>query len=413
MQTEEEILESKSHVLDEALDEAVIPPQDIKVDEEVARQLQVATEQIGVLTDLYHTINEEGVSQADIDALKGVRSSLEQHNLPLPAIGLENYDGLFTPMRTSVNLKVSNESILKSITDTIKEWFYKLIDWVAKVLQWFKARKYSDTQIMQKVDKAQSKLDLARGLFVGIVAANTLSTRDLQPQYDALAGELLTNVQLPKNAMTLVAFGNGEYSMELRRKLDKAQDLSKNLLTEVSELRDFVLGKSQDLNFSTGTGDQLVALAKDIADFNTESDDPNFFLKDKDLGNRFYENIRMIKQRRTFSIEFIYSTYAKVADELRKVRRFELKDSQIPAEYFQAAFESIHKALIALREIIDAYYRLSITQWKATATFINFYLRAYEITRKDRMDNLVDDVARVTIEKLNKGVDELKASLGI
>lgn len=412
MIVDEDVLFEEQRTLAQAIE--ADPEAGVKRDELVTETLGVALENLGTLIDLRHTIQSEGVSSHDITALKQIHSSMESFGLAVPVSpSLEAYSSLFTPTRSSLNLKVSNEAIGAAILATIKEMFRMLVDFVAKTIRWIKSLTMSEDLIRGRMIEITKSLSQLESNWRSMEAMNKLSTRSLTDKYYAAAEVCLADPKLPRSKLGLLAFGSKEDIRKITTVLSEAQKYGGLLLDQIRLVRQVLEGTKPEWDFDSHIGPRLTTIAKDMQDLDSESDDPNYFINNKNVGIAFYENTRDIVKREVYGYRFIYDIYGKCADELRKVTRFNFDESKVPVAVIQGAVASINEGIKALNDLVEVFHKIPLYQYKVTATYCNFFIQANDIVKADFYANIVTDVSNAGFKALDKKFDEIKRGLGI
>ncbi|QEM41821.1 hypothetical protein [Pseudomonas phage vB_PaeM_PS119XW] len=390
------------------------PVRGVQLDPNLQEKLHAALEHISTLDDLRSTIRAEGVSSHDITALRGIHSSMEAIGLNVPVLpSLENYNALFTPTRTSLNLKVSNEAIGSAIMATIKEWFHVLVDFIVKTIRWVKSVEMNDEVIQGRIVSINEKIVKLESNWKEMQALNRLGNRNLDRKYYEAAEVVLLDPKLPRSDIGLLAFGVDDDLRRIRNIQQEAQKFGAQLLEQIRQLRQVMDRSRLELGFESHIGPRLQSLAETLKNMDSQSDDPNFYIKHKRVGIRFFEDTKRMLKREPITYKFIYELYGKCADELRKVNRFDLEESVVPLPKLQAVIANVNAGIEALNDMVKVFSRIPLYQYKAGATYANFFIKAHDIVREDFYAHVASDVANAAWDKLIKRFEDIKRELGI
>lgn len=163
------------------------------------KQMQQAVISLELLRDLKFTIAKRGVSQDDIRSVFEIRSSLEAIGIESEVVpSLEQYGTLsYTEERSGVNLRVATESIGTTIANVIKAMIKKLIEYIAKMVQWFRKTFMGEKALQAQLSSTVKVVETLRD-------KNREFIREYgQPKdYDKLSQEYVTEV-LTKHGLRL------------------------------------------------------------------------------------------------------------------------------------------------------------------------------------------------------------------
>ena len=171
-------------------------------------QMDVALEAINALKVIHDTISVEGVSVDDLRSISQIRDTLAGTGIVLSSTtSLESFTGLVTPYRSGLNLKVSNETIGRTVIDTIKKWIGLLFDAITRSIQWIKSALKNDTLVTARIKTFDTAAIKMFGIYKYIQNVNPRSQNELLPLLEALANTNLNEGGLPRCPAVAVALG--------------------------------------------------------------------------------------------------------------------------------------------------------------------------------------------------------------
>lgn len=422
MLSDEEILDDKTQSLDTALQELEAQRDDVDAGPVNAtvrdvlkdQQLTIAVECIEQLTDLYHTISQEGVSAYDVQALRAIQSRMTEISVlgGNTRVALENYEGLFTPTRSPLNQTVSQEAILVEFGRIIKEWFLKLVDFCMDVVKWVKNVKDSEIVINLRTRNMNDELTNAKLHLSNMRNLNINSDRKLKLAYDEIQDAVLADPKLPKCRLTLMGFGPGPLNTEFDRYLKSVLTYGKIFATVTEDLLTILEGGNFANANATFIGSIVEDAVKEIEDFAVESSDNDYF--SKELPNLDMYNPKYVIQRKVYYIEPFNNLLKGAVSDLRRIKRFDKVNlQQAEVDRIAAAVKDLTLGIKALERVIQTISKLNNCYFKVTASYLNYYIRCFEYTREDFTANVLSDLQRAAFDKIAKAWDSMIDKLGI
>lgn len=419
MLTDSQILADKTQDLDTVLEELEAangddtgPTSSTVRDVMNDENLQVTIECMGTLVDLYNTVSQEGVSQYDVQSLRAVQAKMANiAELKIPKVALERFEGMFTPDRSMLNQNISMESIVTEITRVIKEWFLKLVDAFQDFTRWFKTRKASDAVATMRIDRMNANLIKGKQHLSSWRSLNQFGDRNLTTAYDEIQRLELTNTKLPKNKLTLMAFGPSPLNVEFDKQLRLILAFTNNLSTVAQDLHDIVVGGQAGPVKVMFSGAVLDDAVKTLLKFEETSEDENYIMDN--LPQLDLYQPKYVMQRKRYYIEMYELNISNMMRVLRGLRNFE-KNLQpgIDADRVMQCIADITLGLRATEKVVDVLMHLLSAYGKVTTVYMNYYMRCVEATREDIMNNIKDDLMRASFTKASKAWDDFIKTLG-
>lgn len=420
MLSDSEILDEKTQSLDTALqeleanhaDEAPGPVSSTVRDVLKDQQLVTAVECMGTLTDLWNTISQEGVSVYDVQVLRSVQVKMNDISaLRQPKVALERFEGLFTPTRTELNQTVSLEAVKFEFVRILKEWFLKLMDFIIDVVKWVKNVKNSEFMVKARTQAMNDELLSAKQHLTNMRNMNALSDRKLKPAYDAIQEAVLADPKLPKNKLTLMAFGPSQLNAEFDSHLRTVLNFGKIFTTVTTDLVQALEGGRYDQANATFVGSIIEDAVNELNDFTVESTDENYFAKE--LPDLDMYQPKYVLQRKSYYIEPFNQLLKVAINDLRRIKRFDKLTDDADITRVQEAVQDLTKGIKAMERTIQIIAQLNNGYFKVSASYMNYYSRCFETTRKDFTANVMDDLTRTAFDKLTKSWDKLMDSLAV
>jgi len=420
MLSDSEILEDKTQSLDEALqlletnaaDGPPGPVQSVAQDTMSDQQLMIAVECMGILADLHATISQEGVSSYDVQVLRSVQTKMAAitDNAPVK-FSLERFEGMFTPTRSGLNQTVSVEAVKFEFGRMLKEWFFKLLDFILDVVKWLKNIQNSEFIVRSRTESLNDSLTKAKQHLINMRNLNSINERKFKPAYDEIQAVVLADPKLPKCKLTLMAFGPGPLNVEFDKNLRQVLSFSKTFTTVVSDLLAVLEGGKYDQANTTFTGRLVEDAVKVIEEFGVESNDVDYFkneIKDLDMYQPKY-----VLQRKMYYIEPFNNLLKQAVNDLRRIKRFDKMTDEADIERVRGAIVDLTAGIKAIERVVAVIAKLQNCYFKVSASYLNYYSRCFEYTRQDFSEHILDDLGRAALAKADKAWDSFMDTLGV
>lgn len=419
MQTDSDILEEKTQNLDEVLTEleAVEAEEPTKLvnttvrDVMAEQQLIIAVECLGTLKDLYSTITQEGVSVYDVQTLRSVQERMNGiTSLTKPGTALEKYEGFFTKTRSSVNQTVSIEAINIEFGRILKEWFYKLLDFIIDVVKWVKNLSVNESVIRSRTERLNEQSLTAKRHLQSMRNLNVLSDRKLDGAYKLIQDAVMADPALPKNKLTIMGFGPGTYTRKFEQYIKDMLVYSKHFTAGTNTLLDILENGDQSTITNTHIGHLIEDTVKRIEEYGVCSSDEDYF--SNELPNLDMSNTRDLFQRKTFYIEPLNIMLKKAINDVRRIKRFDKVTDEATLITLQAICKDLTDGVKAIERVVAVIVQLNNCYFKVSASYINYYSRCFEHTREDFTKHIVNDLTRTAYDKIVKAWDKFLDDIG-
>lgn len=418
--SDDQYLEQKAELL-EAVDdtrvEDVLKP--IPTD-----AMETALESIHALKNISDTISVEGVSIDDLRSITQIHTTLADTGMDLgPNVSMENYVGLVTPYRSGLNLKVSNESIGKSIIETIKKWIGLLFDAITRSIQWIKSALKNDNLVQLRIKTFDNAAIKMFGIYKYIQSVNPRSQNELLPYLKELAKDNLNNGGLPKSPVVAVALGQFPLRGPVHTRLFKGlyaeiNTASDNLDARVAALQELLQSydgvdvlQGVKLN-SYDNNNELTGMIVRLDDFFVESADPDYLstIVDEDY---YVRPEHILTKREFFGYSAIYDNFTKVTNTLAKIRKVKIDYDEMDLEAVSNYIKTITQQIKDLNHIVTRLIELRAVYIKASAMLINYYIKAFDLIRSDHFNAPLSDIARGNWTKADRDMNDIKKKVGL
>lgn len=387
-------------------------------------KMDVALESITALTDISRTISVEGVSTHDIQAVETIRGNLTNCGFILDSkLSLEGYSKLVTPYRSSLNLTVSNESILKTISETIKRWIKLLYDAVIRSLQWLKSLAKHDIIVNAKIKTFDEVAIKMHGVFMYVSRVNPRVGNELFPYILKIAEDTLVKGGLPRSPATVVglnefAFKGIVYPRDFKRLhgeiLNSVSDLDQRVIT-LGDILESYKSKTVDSKLAVHLytmDSDLPRQVEELEAYFVESDDVDW-LKDNITPTYFENTAHRLNRREMYGYKNIYDSYAAASNGLSKLKDVKLEGPDVDLETISEHIKSINVYIKNLNTIVELLTKLKSVYVKSSATLINFYIQAFDLIRTDMGNVKMTDVMTGNWTKAERDMDALKKKVGL
>ncbi|ARV76763.1 virion structural protein [Pseudomonas phage Phabio] len=421
MLSDSEILDNKTQSLDEALQELEAinadepnsgPVSNTVRDTMSDQQLTIAVECIGILADLHATVSQEGISSYDVQVLRSVQAKMAEIQVGVPVKpALERYEGMFTPTRSGLNQTVSNEAIKIEFGRILKEWFYKLLDFILDVVKWFKTVMHGEYMVRSRTETLNNNITKAKQHLVNMRNLNILSERKLKQAYDEIQDAVMADPKLPKCRLTLMAFGPSALNTEFDKYLREVLLFGKTFTNTTSDLLAVLDGGEYDKAYATISGGLMKDIATKVEEFGVESSDVDYFkneLRDLDMYQPKY-----ILQRKPYYIEPFNNMLKQAINDLRRIKRFDKLTDEADIDRVRAAVLDLTEGVKAIERVVTTLIKLQNCYFKVSASYMNYYSRCFEYTRQDFQEHVLDDLGRAALAKADKAWDSFMDTLGV
>lgn len=421
MLTEDQILDEQVQTLDCALgkleehsDEPIAPNE--VGDTDVGHTLSVTVECLKATVDLYHTISIEGVSADDIKALRNIRNRMAPY-MSLPTkVALEEYEGMFTPNRTMINQVVSQEATLAEIGTTLKEWFFKFVDFVIKVVDWCRLVWNSESIIRLRLRAIDSNIQSMYNAMDDAFKRNAANGRDLSPELNKIASLVLSDPKLTRSPSMIISFGESKFSSDflngsdIRNSDSKIDRTFSLLMKSIVSLKGHV-EDNKPIAVPYDFSNEINWEADLLDDLFVASEDKDFFLEN--LGLDFWKNPKRLTIRPLFYPSHNIEQVQRLSKEFRSIKRNVNFEKLNDVDTLVKTVEGITGSVKGLERMITIKQKLLNDYYKASATYANFYIRARELLIEELVKNSTDDNTAAVIAKLNKVWEELLKKMGV
>lgn len=423
MLTEGELLDNQTQTLEEALAkladrETDVIEQTTVTDVGDVDTLLIAVECFKSSVDLYRTISKEGVSAADVQALRAIQARMAPIARLPTKVALEAYEGMFTPTRSMINQTVSQEAALAEIGKTLKEWFFIFVDFIIRVADWCRKVWNSEELIRVRLKGMDSYLQVMNNQLMDLVKYDIKLGRDPTPDLLALADTVLHDPKLTRSKSMVIAFnvGNNHASasknnVQAIKNVDKMVDRYFGvLLKSVMDLKVHI-EHNQPSIISNLPGIEINDMAKLLEELTVAVDDKDY-LADA-IRRDFWTDPKKLVTREIFAPSHNIEQVQRLAKEIRAIKRNVNFDALKEVDMLVMSIENLSEGTRGLERIIKFKQALYADYYKASATYANFYIRAREYIDEDIRRNANTDIDTVLMAKLSKAWEELLNRMGI
>lgn len=387
-------------------------------------QLKLATVAVEELVGIYNTISQEGVSSHDLADIKNITDRLAKVGMVLPKrYSLESYSKLVTPQRTSLNLEISTESIIKTVLVTLKKWIQWLVEAVTKTIRWFKSVTKADTLALKRIEFYNNAAIRAKTSYEEMVKLNDTPSSEALEQIEQITRENLKDPSLRRNRATLTAFGEPQAVLDTKTQylfLEKhTQDLlalTDRLITLVENHDTADVTKSLQLHYAN-TNDNIENTYKQLEDLFKDNTTESYFIVHKNVGMKFYEHFeKRILTREYFSYRTVYDNYVKCGDLLSKFRQVTNRlnpDKFDPDEFdkVQELLKAVSTQIDMVNKTVDLFNQLKSSYIKVSILHTNQFLQMAKILMNDYSP--ITDQQEANLRRIVKTLEVIFKDLGL
>lgn len=301
--------------LDESSDSSEYPQEEIK-------SVQEAVVSLEWLCDLKQSIHRNGVSQNDIRSLDTIRSDLMSKGFEFEACpALESYNiNAYTDDATTINLDVALESFGQTIINVIKSMIRKLVEFITKIVRWFRDKLMNDRVVDIKIERAVRRVTTLReknDQFAKTYGAHPeLSKLLAKTRYD-----LLTNKGLVYTFMTDAMFNDKKMEIQANTLFDAIPTALSYVQASALRLANVLDPKSSDGEVVAFDFNAFNDLASSLFLMEVPHADPIKALE-KLGGTSVIRKPLSPFLTEVTHYTYIVEVYEKVNDALKKINRF-------------------------------------------------------------------------------------------
>lgn len=386
-----------------------------EMQEPVVDKLKLASDSLNELVEIKGAIVKEGVSQEDIRSVFTVIKRLNDAGIECGvSIGLEDFEiGHFTPNRSMVNLRVSQEGIADTVVSVIRAVLEKLVEYVVGTVRWFKLLSVKDKAVEAAFEKAKAKtkdVQEAIALFRRYSMANN---SDIETNALTYAKELLVNGSLPRNYVTLAALFHQPSVDEIKTIHKKVERSCLFLRQSVKSLKLFLGNPEADLNIDVTMMEDLATVRQQVADMQVADPDVKFltmFIKPE-----IFADSTVRKQAEPLAkYEYILKAYFSVADELRTIRKINLDsyDDQGVA-FINETIAELTTAFEDLGLVVNFFATVKATQMSVFKIQLNYLNRYASLLYLNARDSAVHEATKAKVQGVFDDLEKKLKSYGI
>ncbi len=414
MLSDAELLDNQTQTLEEVLDK-LHDRSDVPLERAVAVDigndaLHVAVECLQTLADLTRTIQREGVSKADVQALRAIQTRMGPYARLPTKVALEAYEGLFTPSRSMINQTISQEASLAEFGKTLKEWFFIFVDFIIRVADWCRKVWNSEDVIRGRLKVMDTQLMSMYNQMMQVSEYGTKRNRAPLDNLGDLARTILSDPKLVRSKCTLIAFNVGKGSQGIKN-VDKLVDrYVSNAIKDVSSLKVHI-EQNRPGSVSSWPGVEINSMADMLEALTVAQDDKDYLVDEITLD--FWRNPRSLLTREIFAPSHNIEQVQQMAKEVRGIKRNANFDKLKEIDIMVQAIDDLTKTINGLERIIKFKQQLYADYYKASATYANFYIRARETMMEDIRTHLTDDLENAVLDKMDKIWKDILDKMGI
>lgn len=346
-------------------------------------------ESVTILQDLTACVKERGVSQADVAAVQQVLDDVKETIPDIDTkIGLERYQGMFTPEPSFLNHQVSIESfgeaVMKIITKLIEEG-RKL---AMQMYAWMKTLYRNLTSVEVKCQNLEGKILEIRKMY-----------QFLDPQFrwddradaKAIAEAILQDPKLDRTFLQRAAFGEQEDW--------RTYEAAVTTVAQLVEQLEAKMGKSAALAeqgiADTAIFDNIIRnlgyAEETVQGFLQVNPAPRYHV----LANpTFYANAPVYEPpSNNLDLEIIADAYKACDGHLAKLKKAKFERDR-DAEDVQLLVVNLIKAMNILDQVIAVLAEMPKAQMKMLACHYNFFVKMISASQKRIIESNLSPEAR-------------------
>lgn len=332
------------------------------------------------LQDLRTTIQQEGVSRDDIQAVQAIRTSLEARGLvlgPVPALEQYGPNG-YTPERSFVNLQLGVESIGATIVEVIKTMIAKLVEFVQGLIRW--ARKHFRSE-----KRMQDRLTHLNKIYNEAVKGNQELLRKyvdidnaFRQELKALAAETLNHRLLKRSKLQLGCLGDPVYMAEVELSANVAMEIAADLSAFSKALAEAL---TTDVDVINIDGD-IAETARETEKLHATLEDlkailPEFSAATRSLGPEIFEQPVPTYLATVTPYEKVLEAYLAMERHLKTIRKYSVTVAE--EDTLVRVISNLTKVTSHLGHIADTLQEAN--RMKQASLQVHYHYQSVKMTR--------------------------------
>jgi hypothetical protein len=287
------------------------------------REAGVALEWMG---DLLTTISTEGASRDDIRAVYAICDKLNSIGMNVKvSAGLEAYGpNHFTPQRSLLNQSLGLEGLGATIVATVKSWFQKLIDYLARAYRFVRDLQHRDSTVSSKIESAIKAVEETQSATDDIIRL----VKEDATLHDAELMEFVKRIQLSpqikRTPLTAAGFGDSDYLLPILRFRSDLVDLTAKFQADLDQVTRYVDGVGDTVVMDMTQPDRLETMTVLAGQWMAENPDPKFLFDYITFATLMRPFNR--RQREAVTYQFLVETYSDSAKQLKSIKGIKLPE---------------------------------------------------------------------------------------
>jgi hypothetical protein len=403
---------NESTFIDEPLDweqhQEVLAGKSVSL-EEASSEIDTFTTLTNQLIALDHTVSVEGICKEDFRTLGVIQTKLQEMGVDLTTVSNESYmSGLFTDERSSTCLSVAQESFLKTMVQTVKEWIAKLIAFLGRVVDWAVSNIWGEPKYERKLQRGYNAWERAREVRV---KAELLVGKQgpIAAEMQGYAENLIEHENLKRTIATLSAFGSRPATAAIEKKVGEFIKAVKELKGTVDKIKTDFESPTGPIRSANNISLTVNILANDILDFIDPSQTLNGQGKNTlgrmDISNKiFNEPIR--KETSTVTpFEDIVKECRELQRRLKTMKRFERKEK---IATLTDTLNDLNGSIAKISQVISACKEINDTKLQIIGLYINYENHYINQIIRVTKDELKDEGK---LERITRMVNEVRDNI--
>lgn len=387
------------------------------IHDQVRSELKTISTATMWLQELKDKIQSVGLSQHDIRALASIRETVTEAGFddmePVPA--LEKYTpSSFTDERSSVNMDVGLESIGRTIVQTVKRWIKKLIEYIRKIVRWFRKEFYSEENIQRSLTKRKRAIEkTATGSSELATRYVKMDSREFKMQLVERWKKLLAESGFEYTDQQLAILGNPDRVKQMSELVGQTNGLTKLFEDMGVRMHAFLVetdSAPDTLNVDLTVFDGIQQKKLDTEKFKMVRPGKTI-VKHHDATKSYFNNMSPTgafrlpdELTKVTSYDYIYDVMDKVSDLMRKIE----KDVDVVSDTDDVVklLNRFSQSVDDLNHVAVFFYSHNQFKIKMLNLIADYENYRFSVMFKQAKENVVNEQQAKVLDKLRDSIEK-------
>lgn len=386
--------------------------EDEEFDGEYPEQHQQVIAQVALslewLTDLHATVERHGVSTHDMRALREIRDMLGEHHIAFsPVPSLEHYPlGSYSDERSSINLEPALESIARTIVTTIKSWIRKLIEYIKRLVAWFKRTFRKEEYFEKQFDAMHAVISVIRQGRADVDKRRTTRpSKDLEKKVFEERQEFLQDGDLKRSPLQLAALGDNKQLAAVGELSKNTETLARNTETFVDMVEEVLANNPDHASQVDTTSLTLGGMLTDDAKV-LQSEMPQRQYLKQHVKLEVFDDLTVLKTMTEVTpYDYLEALYVELVKQLTNIREISDNLSHENFNHVPKLLKDVSTNVDQLSLMATFFYRFNVIKYNTLLKLSRHDITVFNLVYSDAVSNAPDIRARESLQKIRDHVN--------